>query len=196
VQVKKNLGRIKVTINKRGHIPQLGLGPIRRPVLITEELYNQLIKLGYPVRVIDNPSVKKTIDLKETNVSAFIPPVVDKEPEQQQEEQKEVVTEGTVEVHEEPAVSEEVAQEEEEQPVIETNEEKVIDTDEEEVEEILVDDPDLSAEAYYNEAFLSSKALCKKILSARQVQYEDSASLGLLKKLVMESNPEVEFVEE
>jgi len=189
VQVRKNLGRIKVTINKRGHIPQLGLGPIRRPVLITEELYNHLTKLGYPVKIIENPSVKKTIDVKETKIPDFIPPVVEEEkPVQQQEE---VVAENTVEVQEEPAVEEVVH--EEEQPVIETDEEKVIVTEEEEVEEILVDDPDLSAEAYYNETFLSSKALCKKILSARQVQYEDSATFTLLKKLVMDSNPEVEF---
>jgi len=189
VQVKKNLGRVKVTINKKGHIPQLGLGPIRRPVLITEELCNHLIKLGYPVTIIENPSVKK---IEKKDVIVFTAPVVedvivDKEPVQPEV----VVTETTVEVQEEPAVEKVV----EEQPVIETEEEKVVVT-EEETEEILVDDPDLSAEAYYNEDFLSSKALCKKILSNRQVQYEDSASFALLRKLVIESNPEVEFVEE
>jgi len=189
VQVKKNLGRVKVTINKKGHIPHLGIGPIRRPVLITEELCNQLIKLGYPVRVIETPSVKKTI--MEEIKPVFVAPVVESTIDTKETVQPEaVVTEDTVEVQEEPAV-----EAVEEQPVIETEEEKVVVT-EEEVEEILVDDPDLSAGAYYTEDFLSSKALCKKILSNRQVQYEGSASLALLKKLVMESNPEVEFVEE
>jgi len=179
-----------VTINKKGHIPQLGLGPIRRPVLITEELCDHLIKLGYPVKIIETPSVNK-IERKDTFV--FTTPVVEEEVIKTEEpvQPEVVVTEDAVEVQEEPAVEEAV----EEQPVIETEEEKVVVT-EEEVEEILVDDPDLSAGAYYTEDFLSSKALCKKILSNRQVQYEGSASLALLKKLVMESNPEVEFVEE
>lgn len=186
------MGRIKVTINKKGHIPHLGMGPIRRPVLITEELCNELIKLGYPVRVISNPSVKK-IEKKDTFVptpSPIVPTKVESVEEAKQESEV-VVTESTVEVQEEPAVEEVV----EEQPVIETEEEKVVVT-EEENEEVLVDDPDLSAGAYYNEEFLSSKALCKKILANRQIQYDSNASFALLKKLVLESNPEVEFVEE
>ena len=188
--MNKNLGRVKVTINKRGHIPHLGIGPIRRPILITEELYNHLTKLGYDINVIESTSVKKKIEKRDVVVSTT-PVVEDVVVEQPVQQDEVVVAEPAVEVHEEPAVENVV----EEQPVIETEEEKVVVT-EEESEEILVDDPDLSAEAYYTEGFLSSKALCKKILSKRQVQYEDNASFALLKKLVVESNPEVEFVEE
>jgi len=194
VQVRKNLGRVKVTINKKGHIPQLGLGPIRRPILITEELCNHLIKLGYPVKVIKSTSVIKKIEKQDKVVTDSVTKedTTSKQHEEVKQESEEiVVTENTVEVQEEPAVSEVV----EEQPVIETEEEKVIVT-EEETEEIMMNDPDLSAEAYYSEDFLSSKALCKKILSNRKVQYEDSASFNLLKKLVSDTNPEVEIIEE
>jgi len=194
VQVKKNLARVKVTINKKGYIPGLGQGPIRNPILITKDHCDQLIRLGYPVKIINIP-LKKII--KEEIVAPFTPYLKKEEvkvakqevvQETKQEKIEEIVTENTVEVQEEPAVKELVS----EDSVIE-NEEKVV-TEEE--ESILVDDPDLSAGAYYNEAFLTSKALCKKILSNRQIQYEDSASFVLLKKLVSDSNPEVEFVEE
>jgi len=187
VQVKKNLSRVKVTINKKGHIPSLGLGPIRRPILITEELCDQLIKLGYPVKIIKSPTVIKPIDVKEEVETPTLSSEL-----KTSEETEILVTEGAAEVQE-PAEDE--INKEDSESVIETVEEKVVDT-EEEVEEILVDDPDLDAGAFYTEEFLTSKALCKKILSNRQIQYESSASFNLLKKLVLESNPEVEIIEE
>lgn len=167
------MSRVKVTINKRGYIPQLGLGPIRRPVLITKELCDNLIKLGYPVKIVEKPTVVRNIEKKDAVPAAsVVEEVVTKEVEDSNEELETVVTEDAVEVQEEPAVDE-------------TVEEEVVE------EEILVNDPDLSAESYYEESFLTSKALCKKILANRQVQYEDSASFSLLKKLVKNSNPEV-----
>lgn len=177
------MARVKVTINKKGRIPSLGMGPIRRPILITEELCNRLIKLGYPVKVIKSSVERKTVEnavqtkkeefVEQNNV--VIPKVVG---ENQQEEQVIVIKETT----ENNEVVEEIP---------------VIDEDEvtEEVE-ILVNDPDFTPDAYYTEDFLTSKAICKKILDNRKVQYEDSSNFSVLKRLVKDSNPEVEIVEE
>lgn len=165
------MSRVKVTINKRGNIPSLGPGPIRRPILISEELCNQLITLGYPVKII-NPPAK---------------PVIKKAPVTQHDENE--VTETFAEVQVEPAeeVEETVIEEE---VVEETVEEDV--TESKEVVGILENDPDLSAGAFYTEEFLTSKALCKKILASREVQYDSNASWTLLKQLVLDSNPVVE----
>jgi hypothetical protein len=51
--------RYKVTINKRGRIPFIGTpGPILKPRYISEEVYTNLVKLGYPVKIV--PEVKST----------------------------------------------------------------------------------------------------------------------------------------
>jgi len=193
------LGRVKVTINKKGHIPQLGIGPIRRPILITKELCNSLIKLGYPVTIIQ-PSIDIKPNEKKDVVSITAKKnVLDLKIEQPKKEiEKEfnntIVTENIAEVKEKPA--ETTIVEEEQLVAKEIIEEKEEITNTDEVEEILIDDLDLSAESFYTEKFLTSKVICKKILSNRQVQYEDGSSFVLLKKLVIDTNPEVEFIEE
>jgi len=166
------LSRVKVTINKRGNIPSLGPGPIRRPILITEELYQHLVALGYPVTVI-NPPIK---------------PVIKNAPVTKHDDE---VTETVAEVQIEPAV-EAVAEAVTEEVVEDTVMEEEEITESEEVVEIVENDPDLSAGSFYTEDFLTSKALCKKILASREVQYDSNASWALLKQLVLDSNPVVE----
>ena len=174
------MARVKVTINKKGYIPSLGQGPIRRPILINESLYKQLVALGYPVRVISSP-IKPII--KKEEETPVVPPIVDDTIIEEE------VTETSTEVvdEESPVVEEEVT---EEKVVDETLEEETTES-EDATEEVLEDDPDLSAEAFYTEEFLTSKNLCKKILSNRGIQYDKNASWGLLKQLVLESNPEI-----
>jgi len=181
------LSRVKVIINKKGYIPSLGQGPIRRPVLITEELCKQLLALGYPVKVIA-PQVKPVIK-KEEEISPVIPSA-----EQKNTISAEQGKEAT-QVDETPADKKENATEE---VVDNSTEEETVEEkeEEEEVIEILENDPDLSAGAFYTEDFLSSKNLCKKILSNREVQYAKDASFALLRELVLNSNPEVEEVSE
>ena len=150
------MSRVKVTINKKGHIPHLGTGPIKRPVLITEELCNELIKLGYPVKVLNKPILKTTNKPSKSVSGPFIPKVEDKvekeikeedvsksEEEVKQEESSSeeiVVTENTVEVQDEPAAIEETVIEE--QPIeekVEVVEEEIASTEEELVEEVRAD---------------------------------------------------------
>jgi len=193
------LGRVKVTINKKGHIPQLGIGPIRRPILITKELCNSLIKLGYPVTIIQpsidiKPNEKKDVVSITAKKNVLDLKIEQPKKEIEKESNTTIVTENIAEVKEKPAVTTIV--EEEQLVAKEIIEEKEEITNTDEVEEILIDDLDLSAESFYTEKFLTSKVICKKILSNRQVQYEDGSSFVLLKKLVIDTNPEVEFIEE
>ena len=173
--------KYRVTIPKRGYIPGVGQGPINRPVYISKAIYDSLKKMGFPVVVVSDPiSTAKTITSKATAEAVKAEPVV------QPEVKQEVVEE--VQEIEKVIENEEVL--EEQKPVEETAEEPV-----EEIIEVLVDDKDLSAEAFYTESFLTSKNICKKILDARKQQYASDASFALLKQLVAESNPDVEIQE-
>jgi hypothetical protein len=186
------LARVKVTINKKGHIPSLGVGPFRRPILISQELCDHLIKLGYPVKIIKSPVETK---IAETSIPETPP-------------QTDVVTDTTTAEVIEPAADETVVEPsvEEEKVAEETTIEETIeevtpsedDSEEETTEdEIIVNDLDLGANSYYTVDFLTSKSRCKKILAARTVQYDTSSTLELLQRLVLDSNPEgVELVEE
>ena len=65
----------------------------------------------------------------------------------------------------------------------------------EEEDKTIENDKDLSADAVYTESFLTTRNICKKILNARKVSYDSSASLKILVNLVLDSNP-TEKVEE
>lgn len=180
--------RYRITINKRGHIPGVGNGPIRRPIAVTQKVYDMLVKLGYPIEVVQDLGVtkkkaKEIINQASDNVSVNITNNEVKEPE--------VPTNNIIpdeEKHEEVIKDVKLTED-----VIDN--EEIVDSlseDTTEEDEILVDDKDLSPEAFYTEEFLSSKNICKKILDAREVSYDDSASYTVLKKLVSESNPEIE----
>jgi hypothetical protein len=175
--------RVLVTINKLGKIPGVGKGPIRKPTLISENLYNMLKKLGYDIKIVEQPAIKKPEPIK-----AEI------------KEEKPVITETVVDDKVEEVTTETV----EEAPVVNEEELKPVEVESvveetitDELEEgILINDSDLKAESYYEEDFLQSKNMCKKILDNRNVQYDNKASFAMLKQLVAESNPEVEIVEE
>lgn len=177
--------RYKVIIPKRGNIPGIGVGPFMRPLAISEAQYKSLVKLGYRVKIVEDLFAKaKKIT---SNIVS------------QPKEDKPVIVEEKIEVKEE--VKKENKKKKVEEPVVEEVKEVKVEEPVEEVEEateevneeegILVDDPDLKGESYYNSEFLTSKNICKKILNARMVQYESNASLRVLRQLVIDSNPEI-----
>lgn len=170
----------KVTINKRGHIPGIGNGPFLKPLYIDENLYNDLIKLGYPVNLVEYLGPKKESIPNKKNLKVV--EEIKKEDLKLESEKdfKQLVNEEKVDlkVNKTPSKVEEVKKEENEDTIEEI--------------EVVLNDPDLSADSYYEQDFLTSKAMCKKILNKRKVQYEDSASLAMLKNLVKDSNPEIE----
>jgi len=181
--------RYKVTIHNRGHIPGIGHRPFRLPLLISEEKYNNLIKLGYRVNIVDDllgkakaVAVNKKTAVQENKEPIKVTSVPETEVKKVKEEVKPVEEVKVEKVVEEPVV----------ETVVEEPTEEIPSTEEvTEEEEVLVDDPDLSAGAFYTQSFLTSKNICRKILNARMVQYEENASFVVLKKLVKESNPDV-----
>lgn len=185
--------RYKVTINKRGHIPGVGHGPIKRPIIVSETVYNNLVKLGFPVEIIKEISPIKPISapVKEVEVT----PEVVNTPKQEEEVVPPVEPEKVEELIKDVKATENVIDNEEvvnaESEIVTTNDEE---TDTEvEVEEVVVNDKDLSSDAYYTPEFLTSKNMCKKILNARQIAYDSSSSFTILKDLVAQSNPEVDM---
>jgi len=165
--------KYRITIKKRGYIPGIGQGPIIKPIYVSQMVYDNLIKLGYPVEIVGSVSdTAKTIAEKLATKEIKEEKAVEK-PKKEKKETKKVV-----EPEPEEEIVEEVAEEEEESEVVTVN------------------DPDFSAESYYQSSFLTSKNVCKKILNARKVQYDDDSTLKELKNLVLESNPDVEFEEE
>ena len=172
------MNKVKVTIKKRGRIPYIGNGPVIKPIYISTEIYDTLVKMGYPVERVDTvvPFVNK-LKVEETEEVNTEEEVLEEETTEEVELNEETTEE---EKSEEKTTEEEVLEEE-------TSE------DEEVVAEVVMDDPNYSAEAYYTEEFLATKAICKSILDARKAEYANNASLAILKKLVLESNPEVEF---
>jgi len=172
--------RYKVTISNRGHIPGMGNGPFMRPLAISETQYKSLVKLGYKVKIVEDLLAKAKVITSSQSVKIEKPIIEEKLPEPKKEEI--VKKEKTSKIESKPK--------EDELAVEEVIEEKVDDVQEDE-DVVLIDDPDLSAEAYYNREFLTSKNICKKILNARMVQYETSASITMLRKLVLDSNPSI-----
>jgi hypothetical protein len=198
--------KYRVTINKRGRIPGVGVGPFRRPLYITETVYNHLTRLGYPIEVIsttdDNKVVKESDEsvkiipdnkIKESTVVKQQPVIPKEEPKKEAE--VELVSDSEISVpDEEEVIAEEVVDNNDTEIVEDEVTSEVEETSDE--EEIVVNDKDLIADSYYTEEFLTSKNVCKKILDNRQVQYDSNASYKKLKELVSESNPEVEIDEE
>lgn len=171
------MNKVKVTIRKRGRIPYIGNGPVIKPIYISQEIYDTLIKLGYPVQKVETVSaIQPTTKVEEVVAPKVeeVAPALESIPAEETVKEEEVVEEAPVEeAHEEPVVEETSASEDN--------------------EEVIVDDPNFSAEAFYTEAFLKTKAVCKSILDARKAEYADNASLAVLKNKVLESNPDVEF---
>jgi hypothetical protein len=171
--------KVKIIIKKRGHIPGVGNGPILKPTSINKSRYESLKKLGYPIELVSTPTssiinnipqikseVKPLNEIKVTNKEEpkVSTPVEEKTIEEIIENEEDIIDEST----------------------------SSVDDDVEETTSILTDDPNLAPEAYYNRDFLTSKNICKKILDAREVQYDSSASASFLRKLVLDSNPEID----
>jgi len=181
---------VKVIVKRRGMIPGMGRGPFLIPRPITEELYNSLKRLGYPVSIVEDSKSKILEEIKK------IEPTVEPKKIEEVKEDIEIPTEIEVNNSEE-VVNEEILEENKEVNDAVTVEETEETTSEEtEDESVVINDPDLTPDSYYTEDFLTSKNICKKILTAREVQYEENASFVMLKDLVKESNPEVEFEDE
>ena len=184
--------RYKVIIPKRGNIPGIGVGPFMRPLAISEAQYKSLIKLGYKVKIVEDLFAKaKKITSNMVSQPKEEKPIIIEEKIEIKEEIKKSTPKKENKKVEEPVV-EEVKEVKVEEPVEEAEEvTEEVNEEANEEEGILVDDPDLKGESYYNSEFLTSKNICKKILNARMVQYESNASLRVLKQLVIDSNPEI-----
>jgi hypothetical protein len=169
-----NSDRVKVKIFKDGYIPGIGSGPIRIPTYISREKYERLLKLGFNVILVEEPKVKipeklinNTSNTK--NETKEVTPVVE-EPKVVEEKTVEIVT--PVEVTTTEEVTETPTETEEEAPNEEVStEEKVVN------------------DRAYAESTLTSRNICKKILNNRKIQFDDDASLSILKKLVLDTNP-------
>jgi len=155
--------RVQVTIPDTKYIPTIGKGPINRPISITVDQYNMLVKFGFNIVKVEHPKLDK-IEKIESKVE-----------EKPVEEVKEVeVTE--------PAVEEEVAETIEEPVQEEESTEEVV--EETTVEEVVTD------EAYTMEDLEeATKDELKEILEKRNKKFPYNANLGKLKELVVESNP-------
>lgn len=186
------MSKVKVTIKKRGKIPYIGNGPVIKPIYISQEIYETLVQLGYPVVKVDTvPAIKTKVE-EPVNENEETETNNEEVEGNNNEDLEEVESVNTEETEEEVEDSSEVSADEEvegEAEETETESEEVVE------ETILVDDPEYSAGAFYTEEFAKNKTVCKAILDARKVEYVDNASLTTLKKLVNESNPEVEGVE-
>jgi len=142
--------RYKVTISNRGHIPGMGNGPFMRPLAISETQYKSLVKLGYKVKIVEDLLAKAKVITSSQSIKIEKPVIEEKLPEPKKEEI----------INKEKTSKKESKPKEDELAVEEVIEEKVDDVQEDEGV-VLIDDPDLSAEAYYNREFLTSKNICK-----------------------------------
>jgi len=174
---------VKVKIHTHDRIPFLNVnGPVLRPILIPKEQYEILIKLGYKVEAL--PSATEQI-LLNNNVFKETKPVEKKE-----------VSQPVIEVIEPVKTVDEIKPVEEPITFIEDT---IVDDDQEDkneqidTDEIILNDPHLSAEAYYEIEFLTKKK-CATILKARGIEYTTTDAESL-KKLVIDSNPKVEFID-
>lgn len=158
---------VRVRISNHGRVPFVGKGPINS-VWISESEYETLKKLGYNIVVLERAL---TIDKSSSSIKK-VQPV------------EEIMVE---EVIEETIEEEEIIEEHEEvvEEVVEETSEEV------EEEELLVNDEELSADAYYEFEFLTKKKAIS-ILENRGVEFDKDSTAEVLKNLVVETNPEVE----
>lgn len=178
--------KVSVKILSEGRLPIIGgTGPIRTPITITENEYNILKTLGYNVVLVSEQT------FSEPNVQ----PVPESQPIKVEAPKAEAQVEET---SEEEAVSDEQAPAEQqtEETAVEESEEVVSgEEQQEEVVEVLVNDENLSAEAYYTADFLTKKKAIA-ILEARGVEFDPNENAEPLKQLVLDTNPEVQFEEQ
>jgi hypothetical protein len=179
--------RIMVKIySAQGVIPFIqGTGPFLKPVSLLRSEFDILKKMGYSVEEVSGMSLQPIQPPipKKSKVEQTTPEI--KVEQTTPVESDVVVTEDEVNEVIEEAFEEEVISEE----ILEDGSEEEL---EEEVYEILQDDPDLSGDSFYTETFLEAltKAQCKSILDLRAIEYGDKANLSVLRKLVLETNPE------
>lgn len=64
------MAKVRVTLPQKRFIPTLGKGPFKEPVLISEELYRSLVRLGYVVNVHQAESLEKEVMYKREIVRA------------------------------------------------------------------------------------------------------------------------------
>jgi len=176
--------KVRVKILSQGNIPFIGgNGPILKPIYILETEYNVLCTLGYkvvlaPLKPTTTTSPKEVTENPETSVEDLLSSVTPEE----------VPSDDEIPAEVEPLneIPEEETSEEDEEPL-----DDELPADEVEDAEILVDDENLSAEAFYNLDFLTKKKAIT-ILENRGVEHNPNDNADPLKTLVMESNPEVE----
>lgn len=179
--------KVRVKILSQGNIPFIGgNGPILKPIYILETEYNVLCTLGYkvvlaPLKPTTTTSPQEVTENPETSVEDLLSSVAPEEVPLDDEIPSDAET--LNEVPEE--VPSEVTPAADEEPL-----DDELPTEEEDAE-ILVDDEDLSAEAFYNLDFLTKKKAIT-ILENRGVEHNPNDNADPLKTLVMESNPEVE----
>jgi hypothetical protein len=194
----------RVRILSKGHIPFIGKnGPILNPVNISEEKITMLKSMGIKVQIIRkdtrailsesivNKGESKQIELPIVEESTLPTNIELVQEEEVLENIPEPVVEEVAEVTPEPVVEE----------VAETVSTPILEVDEETKEfddplpTIIVNDENLSADAYYNEDWLTKKKAIT-ILTNRGIEFSADDSATNLKALVMDSNPMVQFEEE
>jgi hypothetical protein len=186
----------RVRILSKGHIPFIGKnGPILNPVNISEEKITMLKSMGIKVQIIrkDTRAILSESIVNKGESKQIELPIVEEStlPTNIELVQEDEVLEKTPE-----PVVEEVVEE-----VVETVSTPILEVDEETKEfddplpTILVNDENLSADAYYNEDWLTKKKAIT-ILTNRGIEFSADDSATNLKALVMDSNPMVQFEEE
>lgn len=164
---------VTVKIHTFKMIPLIGgRGPILTPIRITRSNYNELINLGFEVELVDEvklepiePSVKEDATIIE----------------------KEEITELEIAINEDATEEEITESTEEELETVESTEEETVESD----EEITLNDEELSANAYYEAAFLTRKKAVT-ILENREIEFNSKASAGDLVQMVLDTNPQVD----
>jgi len=193
--------KVRVIINKHGHIPGIGNGPVLTPIYVLKSQYDLLKKLGYDIKVVKGNNligeVKAVIPptnevVEEVVVSNDNTPTIPVT-EEGTDKVIETITPSNDDVVEVEETIEEVVEEteesEDEEVIVEETIEEVVEETEE--VEIIEDDEELSAEAFYTMDFLTG-AKAETILTNRGVDFSECKNATAKKELVLETNPEVE----
>jgi hypothetical protein len=212
--------RVLVKILSTGRIPFVsGTGPILKPIWLLEDEVNTLVKLGYDIQRVEIQP--HTTPIETVQEVIFDAPVGDlvihgvvnqtsallgyesgsiEIPVDPSDVPEMHVVEVSVDAEtSEQELSESVEQEEETLPApVQEDEGEAVEEEEvqeeetvEEAPEVLVNDEDLSAEAFYTSEFLTKKK-SSTILEARGIEFGGKETATDLAQKVLDSNPDVE----
>lgn len=205
--------RIRVTINEAKIIPFVGKGPIRRPIAITKSQYDILLKLGYNVKMVEDPKPikmnKKVSSEKEkptnnqlaedteeslnNDLNESSENVINENDNVISEETTTEDSQGAEEALEEESTEETEIEEESDTDSIEdnkedTNDETLVEENEELEEEVSDETENIDNENEFD-AYSMSKSQLKTKLDELGVNYNAKASVNTLRNLLLENLP-------